>query len=417
MSKPCPKCGALISESASLCQYCGCPIGGNSSDNSTTQPNFVSAPQTTKLERKEHSPKRFFIALLFLITLGCFVYYCGQGNSASDKTSTNEQNELHTADLCTDVVENIDGDEDDTLDSDEKVISEQTEHLPYSGKDVYEYVVEDFGKRTIRTQADESLCFTDLMKNKKNCFILLSKKDYYLYVYEPQNGDTVMLARFDCAFALKKGDKSKQGDMRTPHCVSMSKPFYVSEIKNASSWCHDFGDGRGSIKSYGDYFIRLLLAGHQVEGNNSIGIHGSTNNEESVPGRASEGCIRLKDNDIKILRENFVTEKMMVIIKAEDVDDYDFEIKAMQKQNVKRKRHFNPANILTNEQVDKAKPQQGRSKGDKQLAREKEGEVIGENKTLEELSGQPKEKRQDNSNDKGKKQTSKNKTLNDLHSK
>jgi hypothetical protein len=72
---------------------------------------------------------------------------------------------------------------------------------------------------------------------------------------------------------------------------------------------------------------------------------------------------------------------------------------------------------LTNEQVDKAKAQQGRSKGDQQLAREKEGEVIGENKTLEELSGQPKEKRQDNSNDKGKKQTSKNKTLNDLHSK
>ena len=265
MSKPCPKCGALISDSASLCQYCGCPIGGNSSDNSTTQPNFVSAPQTTKLKRKEHSPKRFFIALLFLITLGCFVYYCGQGNSASDKTSTNEQNELHTADLCTDVVENMDSDEDDTLDSDEKVTSEQAEQLPYSGKDVYEYVVEDFGKRTIRTQADESLCFTDLMKNKKNCFILLSKKDYYLYVYEPQNGDTVMLARFDCAFALKKGDKSKQGDMRTPHCVSMSKPFYVSEIKNASSWCHDFGDGRGSIKSYGEYFIRLRLAGHQVE--------------------------------------------------------------------------------------------------------------------------------------------------------
>jgi hypothetical protein len=240
--------------------------------------------------------------------------------------------------------------------------SEKNDVLPYSATDIYEYVVEDFGNRTIRTQSDEALCFAELMKNKKNCFILLSKKDYYLYVYEPQGTDTVMLARFDCAFALKKGDKTKRGDMRTPHCKDFSNPFYVSEIKNASAWCHDFGDGRGSIKSYGDYFIRLRLVGHQVESNRSIGIHGSTNNAESVPGRASEGCIRLRDEDIRTLRLKFVTEGMKVVIKAEDVDDYAFEVKAMKRQGIRRKRHFNPQTTLTNEQVVVAKAQKGRSR-------------------------------------------------------
>lgn len=242
------------------------------------------------------------------------------------------------------------------------VLSSQQDNLPYSDSDVYEYVVEDYGNRTIRTQKDETLCFAELMKDKNQCFLVLSKKDYYLYVYEPQGNDTVMLARFDCAFALKKGDKTKKGDMRTPHCKSLNAPFYVSEIRNASTWCHDFGDGRGSIKSYGDYFIRLRLAGHQVESNRTIGIHGSTNNAESVPGRTSEGCIRLRDEDIRTLRNKFVTKGMKVIIKAEDIDDYAFEVRALRNQNIQRKRHFNPKTILTNDQVAVAKAQKGRNK-------------------------------------------------------
>ena len=84
----------------------------------------------------------------------------------------------------------------------------------------------------------------------------MSKKDYYLYVYEPQGKDTTLIARYDCAFSLKKGQKEKEGDMRTPHCT-IDNPFHVQQIVSASNWEHDFGDGRGKIKSYGDYFLRL----------------------------------------------------------------------------------------------------------------------------------------------------------------
>lgn len=49
-------------------------------------------------------------------------------------------------------------------------------------------------------------------------------------------------------------------------------------------------------KAYGNWLLRLETPF------NCIGIHGSTNNEETVLGRASEGCIHLRDKDIVILK-------------------------------------------------------------------------------------------------------------------
>ncbi|MBQ1582906.1 MAG: L,D-transpeptidase [Prevotella sp.] len=46
----------------------------------------------------------------------------------------------------------------------------------------------------------------------------------------------------------------------------------------------------------------------------AIGIHGSTNNESSVPGRGSEGCIRLRDDDLIQLKENYAFVGMKVVI-------------------------------------------------------------------------------------------------------
>lgn len=231
--------------------------------------------------------------------------------------------------------------------------------LPYS--ETRERVEYYRGKNIVKIDGDTKVCLADRMldKSKKKCFIVVSKKDYYLYVYEAQGNDTVLLAKYDCAFGLRKGDKGKQGDMRTPHCKGLSNPnklnlmtpFTISEICNSSSWRHDFRDGRGNILSYGAYFMRLRLSNHTMFSNRSIGIHGSTGNEETVPGRASEGCIRLKDVDIKELREKFCYLGMKVYIKAEEVDDLPFEIKAINKQNISRKRHLNPAKTLTNEKI------------------------------------------------------------------
>ena len=157
--------------------------------------------------------------------------------------------------------------------------------------------------------------------DKSKTFIVISKKDLLLTVYAPVKGDTVPVAQFPVCLSLNKGQKEKEGDMRTPESEP-GEPFVIDAIKPASDWTHDFGDGRGAILAYGDWFLRLKTPGHH-----GIGIHGSTNNDESVPGRASEGCIRLHDSDIITLKEQYARVGMPVIIKQEDQGLKSFEKK------------------------------------------------------------------------------------------
>lgn len=158
-------------------------------------------------------------------------------------------------------------------------------------------------------------------KASKSSFIVISKKDLNLRVYDVVKGDTVLVKEFPVCLSKNKGNKQKRGDMKTPESPK-GKPFRISQIQDASTWHHDFRDGRGSIKAYGHWFLRLVTPGHS-----GIGIHGSTNNESSVPGRASEGCIRLLDTDIITLKEKYAYVGMPVIIKAENEGLYDWEKK------------------------------------------------------------------------------------------
>lgn len=159
--------------------------------------------------------------------------------------------------------------------------------------------------------ADSATYYSDVV-NKKNCFILIAKPEYRLYVCEVVDGDTLKRVHYPVCIGLKKGQKQKKGDMKTPECTP-EKPFVITEIVDASKWTHDFGDGRGSILSYGHWFMRLKTPGFS-----GIGIHGSTNNESSVPGRGSEGCIRLRDDDLIQLKEKYAFVGMRVVILADE---------------------------------------------------------------------------------------------------
>lgn len=172
---------------------------------------------------------------------------------------------------------------------------------------------------------DKAVYYQAPQVDKKNTFIVISKKEQRLYVYGTAAGDTLLLAKYPACLSLNKGQKQRRGDMKTPSCPA-SKPFYIKAIKPASSWYHDFKDGRGSIKAYGAWFLSLYTPGHS-----GIGIHGSTNNEKSVPGRASEGCIRLRDPDIIQLKERYARLNMPVIIKDEDEGTWSWELKAHKK--------------------------------------------------------------------------------------
>lgn len=137
-------------------------------------------------------------------------------------------------------------------------------------------------------------------------FLLISKEDMSLRRIDYKG---VVLDSFPIACGKSYGNKQKQGDMKTPEGV-----FHISEIQDASGWTHDFKDGKGEIEgAYGPCFIRLETPGHK-----GIGIHG-THLPESIGTRATEGCIRLNNNDVAKLKEH-VHSGMVVIITPSEND-------------------------------------------------------------------------------------------------
>lgn len=177
----------------------------------------------------------------------------------------------------------------------------------------------------VSNTTDSSMVYKTAGVKPQNCFIVISKQEFRLYVYEVSGRDTLLVAHYPVCYAKYPDNKKKKGDMRTPECT-MAKPFTISQIQDASSWRHDFKDGRGNVKAYGNWFMRLVTPGHS-----GIGIHGSTNNEASIPGRDSEGCIRLRDADIIHLKTNYARVQTKVIIKPINQGKLPFEIKAEQR--------------------------------------------------------------------------------------
>ena len=162
-------------------------------------------------------------------------------------------------------------------------------------------------------------------KPSGTAFIVISKLDQQLNVYDRNAaGDTILVAQYPCCMGKNKGNKQRRGDMRTPESPT-GKPFKITMIQDASTWKHDFRDGRGKIKAYGHWFLRLETPGHK-----GIGIHGSTNNENTVPGRASEGCVRLLDKDIITLKEHFAYVGMPVTIQPEGQAPFPWEPRVRQ---------------------------------------------------------------------------------------
>ena len=91
-------------------------------------------------------------------------------------------------------------------------------------------------------------------------FIVISKKDQLLTVYAPVKGDTVPVAQYPVCLSLNKGQKEKEGDMKTPESYP-GEPFVIDAIKPSIDWKHDFKDGRGEILAYDAWFLSLKTPG------------------------------------------------------------------------------------------------------------------------------------------------------------
>ena len=136
----------------------------------------------------------------------------------------------------------------------------------------------------------------------KASYIVISKETMTLKLYDTNNK---VIFNFPIALGKNYGNKQMKGDMKTPE-----GEFTVQQITNSSTWTHDFGDGKGEIPhAYGDWFIRLKTPPHT-----GIGIHG-THLPESIGTRASEGCIRMYNENLNELKP-LVYVGMRVVIET-----------------------------------------------------------------------------------------------------
>ena len=153
--------------------------------------------------------------------------------------------------------------------------------------------------RIITTKLDKP---ETVAKNNNNgkYRIMISKSSYTLSLYK---GDE-LVKQYPVAVGKNPGDKQRVGDNRTP-----TGDFKIVSIENASKWSHDFRDGKGKIAgAYGPWFLRL-----DAKGWRGIGIHG-THDPDSRGTNATEGCIRLSNEDIAELK-TYAYRNMPVVIR------------------------------------------------------------------------------------------------------
>jgi len=122
--------------------------------------------------------------------------------------------------------------------------------------------------------------------------IVIHKSEFSLVLFRGNES----VKQYAVCVGKNSGNKMKRGDMKTPE-----GRFVISQIQNSSYWVHDFRDGKGPIAgAYGPWFLRLKA----VSGTNwkGIGIHG-THDPASIGTRASEGCVRMNNDDLRELRK------------------------------------------------------------------------------------------------------------------
>lgn len=128
--------------------------------------------------------------------------------------------------------------------------------------------------------------------------IIVNKSEYKLHLFK----EGKEIKSYDVAIGKNPGQKQRVGDMTTP-----AGEFKVDEIINSSYWTHDFNDGNGEIEgAYGPWFISLET------GWDGIGIHG-TQNPSSIRTMASEGCIRMYNDQVAELKELISTGTKVVV--------------------------------------------------------------------------------------------------------
>ena len=152
-----------------------------------------------------------------------------------------------------------------------------------------------------KADAQEEFFVSNVLKIPKGYYaVVVDKKNEYLYVLKEENQKPVVVRVFSCITGKKPGDKLKEGDQRTPEGVY----FPIRFVNNLPP---TYGFGAFPL-NYPNLVDRKIPKrdGH------GIWIHGT--NQPNRPPHSSNGCIVLKNESLKILKDFISLRKTPVII-------------------------------------------------------------------------------------------------------
>jgi len=154
--------------------------------------------------------------------------------------------------------------------------------------------------------------------------ILVEKSTHRLYVYERQAGLKPPLKVYDyyVSTGRKKGDKSAQGDLRTPEGV-----YFVTSWIPKNRLPDKYGVGAFPV-NYPNEWDRHL--GKTGEG---IWLHGTGSRFYSRPPRDSEGCVVLTNIDLGFIKREIKPGVTPVII-ANKLDWVDYKTWQQEQKNL-----------------------------------------------------------------------------------
>lgn len=152
-------------------------------------------------------------------------------------------------------------------------------------------------------------------------YVSIKPKDYIVFIDKYYQTLSVYQLSYikifetDCSTGKNQGKKQRQGDGRTPEGI-----FKIISIEKSDTWRYD------NELAYGPWFLRINSGRKNNEGElitnqrSPIGIHGT--NEPNKLGifngnfgyGASHGCIRLNNDDVIYLKNNFINIGTPVVI-------------------------------------------------------------------------------------------------------
>ncbi len=125
---------------------------------------------------------------------------------------------------------------------------------------------------------------------------LVEKSTHSLYLYQSDNGFPVLLKRYQIATGKYSGNKSTEGDKRTPEGIYLLEKFLADTDLNAM-----YGETQAKIYGAGAFTSNYPNIIDQRNGKTGSGIwlHSTDDNTRISKGLDSKGCVVVVDEDLK----------------------------------------------------------------------------------------------------------------------